>query len=113
MCLSVCSVIHGGDAFSITTVPPSGTSSSPSAISYAATLSAVGTTYQDSVKGKRAVCLYDFLLIAGGRDLNNVEADRYCGNALNPAVIGQGGPRIAVTEPPPGGLPTSVQVCCK
>ncbi|XP_032783152.2 uncharacterized protein LOC116921066 [Daphnia magna] len=109
MCLSVCSVTNGGDAFSITTVPPSGANSTASATSSAATLSAVGTTFKDSVKGTRAVCLYDFLLIAGGRDSNNVEADRYCGNALNPAVIGQGG--LLMTEPPPGGLPSSVQVC--
>ncbi len=33
-----------------------------------------------------ATCLYDYLLIAGARDSTNVVADRFCGNALNPAV---------------------------
>ncbi|EFX72229.1 hypothetical protein DAPPUDRAFT_254734 [Daphnia pulex] len=33
-----------------------------------------------------ATCLYDFLVIAGARDAANGEADRYCGNALNPAA---------------------------
>lgn len=45
-----------------------------------------------------ATCLYDFLVIAGARDATNVEADRYCGNALNPA-----------TNP----VSTNVQVCSK
>jgi hypothetical protein len=34
-----------------------------------------------------ATCLYDFLLIAGARDSTNAEADRFCGNALNPVII--------------------------
>ncbi|EFX62719.1 hypothetical protein DAPPUDRAFT_336540 [Daphnia pulex] len=42
-----------------------------------------------------ATCLYDFLVIAGARDAANGEADRYCGNALNPAA---------------NPLPTNVQV---
>jgi hypothetical protein len=33
-----------------------------------------------------ATCLYDYLLIAGARDSTNVVADRFCGNALNPAI---------------------------
>ncbi|XP_046637997.1 uncharacterized protein LOC124316227 [Daphnia pulicaria] len=113
MCLSVCSVTNGGDAFSITTVQPGGTDvaqNSATLINFAATLSAVGTTYRDTQQGTTAVCLYDFLLIAGGRDSTNVEADRYCGNALNPAAIG--GPKIPpLNDPAPGGSAQSVQVC--
>jgi hypothetical protein len=83
----------------------------------------VGTTF--SIFGVTiAVCLYDFLLIAGGRDANNVEADRYCGNALNPVPINTpatAAAAAAVVPPltPPyggpaaGGLPNSVQVCSK
>ncbi|KAK4010454.1 hypothetical protein OUZ56_019597 [Daphnia magna] len=35
-----------------------------------------------------AICLYDYLLIDGGRDANNAVADRYCGNQMNPATGG-------------------------
>ena len=106
---------NGGDAFSITTVLPVGADvalNSPTLKKFAATLFAVGTTYRDTQQGTTAVCLYDFLLIAGGRDSTNVEADRYCGNELNPAAIG--GPAIApLNAPAPGGSTKSVQVCCK
>lgn len=60
-------------------------------------LSAVGTSV--STNGvNTATCLYDYLLIPGARDLTNVEADRFCGDALNPAITPVG---------------TSVQVCSK
>ncbi|XP_057368936.1 uncharacterized protein LOC130690002 [Daphnia carinata] len=61
----------------------------------AATLSSIGTSaFINAVN--TATCLYDFLLIAGARDANDVAADRYCGNALNPAA-----PPVA----------TSTQIC--
>lgn len=41
-----------------------------------------------------ATCLYDYLLISGGRDATNIEADRYCGNELNPA--GSAGQAVSV-----------------
>jgi hypothetical protein len=60
-------------------------------------LSAVGTSA--SMNGvNTATCLYDYLLIPGARDSTNLEADRYCGNALNPSITQVG---------------TSVQVCSK
>ncbi|KAI9559209.1 hypothetical protein GHT06_015998 [Daphnia sinensis] len=65
------------------------------AASTAASLSGNGISTQ--VNGvATAVCQYDFLLIGGGRDATRTEADRYCGNALNPAAA---------------GTATSVQVC--
>ncbi|XP_059351680.1 uncharacterized protein LOC130689828 isoform X2 [Daphnia carinata] len=61
----------------------------------AALLSGVGTSAV--VNGvTTATCMYDFLLIGGGRDAAGIAADRYCGNALNPASAGSA---------------TSVQVC--
>lgn len=63
----------------------------------AAALSAVGTSVIVN-DVTTANCQYDFLLIGGGRDATRVEADRYCGNALNPAVAGSA---------------TSIQVCSK
>lgn len=53
----------------------------------AAVLSAVGTSAQVNAV-TTATCLYDFLLIGGGRDATGIEADRYCGNALNPSSAG-------------------------
>ncbi|XP_046459000.1 uncharacterized protein LOC124205594 [Daphnia pulex] len=58
-------------------------------------LSAVGTS-TNATGVITATCLYDSLLIPGARDSMNVEADRYCGDALNPAFVPVG---------------TSVQVC--
>ncbi|XP_046637988.1 uncharacterized protein LOC124316223 isoform X1 [Daphnia pulicaria] len=132
MCVSTCQVTNG-DAFSITTVPPGGadvvappgTADSIAAAAFAATLSAVGTLFADVATvgppvvpaQRKAVCLYDFLLIAGGRDVNGIEADRYCGNALNPAPLavpaGAAVPNISplLAAAVPGGLATSVQVC--
>jgi hypothetical protein len=108
-------VTNGGDAFSITTVLPVGADvalNSPTLKKFAATLFAVGTTYRDTQQGTTAVCLYDFLLIASGRDSTNVEANCYCGNELNPAAMG--GPAIApLNAPAPVGSTKSVQVCCK
>ncbi|KAK4010428.1 hypothetical protein OUZ56_019572 [Daphnia magna] len=52
----------------------------------AATLSGIGTSAIINAVNT-ATCLYDFLLIGGARDANDVGADRYCGNALNPALI--------------------------
>jgi hypothetical protein len=131
MCVSVCGgLTNGGDAFSITTVPPSAAdvlAPTGGAVAFAGTLSAVGTTFFDAsalpAPGvNTAVCLYDFLLIAGGRDTNGVEADRYCGNALNPAPLPLTAaaaallvppPANALLQPAPGGLPTSTQVCSR
>jgi hypothetical protein len=133
MCVSTCQVTNG-DAFSITTVPPGGadvvappTAASIAATTFAATLSAVGTLFADVVTvgppvvpaQNKAVCLYDFLLIAGGRDVNGIVADRYCGNALNPAPLAVPAAAAAVGTTPilaaavPGGSATSVQVCSK
>jgi hypothetical protein len=67
------------------------------ALANSATLSGVGTSAIFNGVNT-ATCLYDFLLIAGARDSTNVEADRFCGNALNPAII---------------PVATSVQVCSK
>jgi hypothetical protein len=66
----------------------------------------------------KAVCLYDFLLIAGGRDTNGIVADRYCGNALNPVPLAVPVGAAVGTTPVlaaavPGGSATSVQVCSK
>ncbi|XP_057368576.1 uncharacterized protein LOC130689656 [Daphnia carinata] len=58
---------------------------------------AVGTVFTVDGGATTATCLYDYLLISGGRDATNVEADRYCGNQLNPAG--------------PAGLAVSVPVC--
>ncbi|KZS14673.1 Uncharacterized protein APZ42_020024 [Daphnia magna] len=61
----------------------------------AGVLSGVGTSAV--VNGvTTATCMYDFLLIGGGRDAAGIAADRYCGNALNPAAAGSA---------------TNVQVC--
>ena len=81
---------NGGDAFSITTPPAVliagglADANSTDTIS-AADNSAVGTTTSDP-KSATATCLYDFLLIAGARDpLTGIQADRFCGNQLNPS----------------------------
>jgi hypothetical protein len=125
MCVTTCQVTNG-DAFFITTVPPGVADVAlVGAAQFASTFSAVGTTFLDAsganpVTG--AVCLYDFLLIAGGRDANGVEADRYCGNALNPAPIPTAfavanalvpAPANPLTANVPGGSTASVQVCSK
>jgi hypothetical protein len=89
MCLSPCPVTNDGDAFSITTPPAVlivGGLADPTsidAISAAVNL-AVGTTADP--RSTSATCLYDFLLIAGARDpITGNEADRFCGNQLNPS----------------------------
>ncbi|KAI9559203.1 hypothetical protein GHT06_015992 [Daphnia sinensis] len=51
----------------------------------AATLSGIGTSAIINTVNT-ATCLYDYLLIGGARDANDVGADRFCGNALNPAL---------------------------
>jgi hypothetical protein len=110
MCVSVCQVISGGDAFAITTVAPAAADNTAAQAATAATYSAVGST---NAAGTVAVCLYDFLLIAGARDATGVEADRYCGGALNPAPLGGAPVNPLTASVPLGGSPTSVQVCCK
>jgi hypothetical protein len=56
------------------------------AVANAATLSGVRTgAILNGVN--TVICLYDFVLIAGAPDSTNAEADRFCGNALNPAII--------------------------
>ncbi|XP_057368742.1 uncharacterized protein LOC130689822 [Daphnia carinata] len=110
MCLSICSVANGGDPFSITT--PAAVivgnannlaiSTTAAQVNVASPNSNVGTTVSNTAGNTLvATCLYDFLLIAGARDATGVEADRYCGNQLNPAVG---------TALVPGAA-TSVQVC--
>lgn len=126
MCLSPCTVTNG-DAFSITT-PPAVNLVGSGSIGFtptndAALNSAVGTTYTDQTRSSGitvATCLYDYLLIPGGRDANNVEADRYCGNELNPSpgsVIFENflcdsayieRPKVFIS-----GTQPSVQVCSK
>ncbi|KZS14670.1 Uncharacterized protein APZ42_020016 [Daphnia magna] len=108
ICLSVCSVTNGGDPFSITTpasVRPARTgfdAISDLPIPAAALNSNVGTAVSNAAGDTLvATCLYDFIIIDGGRGVNGITADRYCGNHLNPAV---GTVRLP-------GLTTSVQVC--
>jgi hypothetical protein len=92
----------------------------------AALNSAVGTTYTDQTRQSGiivATCLYDYLLIPGGRDAKNVEADRYCGNELNPSpgsvifknVPCGSGSSNTVEQPEVfiSGTQASVQVCSK
>ncbi len=82
MCFSTCAVTNGGAPFSLTTaaVPAN---------------SAVGTIDANNL----AVCLYDFLLIAGGTDpATGLVADRFCGIRFNPI---------------PAGAAVSVPVCSK
>lgn len=122
MCVSTCQVTNG-DAFFITTVPPATDDLLlDGAIPFASTFSAVGTTFVDATPTTSATCLYDFLLIAGGRDANGVTADRYCGNALNPAPVPIAfgvanllvpAPLTELTADFPGGSTASVQVCSK
>jgi hypothetical protein len=115
MCVTVCQVTSGGDAFSITTVANAEPADPPltaEQILLASSLSAVGTTFLAGAV-PTASCQYDFLLIAGGRDTNGVAADRYCGGSLNPAPLG-----FPITAPltvavPGGGVATSTQVCSK
>ncbi|XP_057368748.1 uncharacterized protein LOC130689828 isoform X3 [Daphnia carinata] len=110
MCLSVCAVTNAGDPFSITTPAAVlvGNANNAAISTVAADVTAagansnVGTTARNTAGDTLvATCLYDFLLIAGARDVNGVEADRYCGNQLNPAV---GTPQLP-------GATTSVVVC--
>ncbi|XP_032781855.2 uncharacterized protein LOC116919933 [Daphnia magna] len=104
VCFSTCTVTNGGDAFSITTRPPAAPPVNPlaptaaelAAAAAAALLSAVGAT---NVAGTQAICLNDFLLIAGGvNPATGLAADRFCGNQLNPT---------------PNGAATSVTVCTR
>lgn len=111
MCLSPCPVTNGGDAFSITTPPAVlivGGLADPASVDAisAAGNSAVGTTTDP--RSTSATCLYDFLLIAGARDpITGHEADRFCGNQLNPS---SGSVTSAAFIP---GSASSVQVCSK
>lgn len=102
MCVSVCTVTNGGDAFSITTTP-SVTGAGVAAVPLAGANSAVGISISDGANPPvlTATCLYDFLVIAGSRDANGVENDRYCGSQLNPAIGTAAAP----------GAATSIQVC--
>ena len=97
--MSVCTVTNGGDAFSITTpaaVVADGadfaaaiTAALTAQKDAAALLSNVGTIFKTTAATPVlvATCLYDFLQIAGGQDATTgVEADRFCGNHLNPAT---------------------------
>jgi hypothetical protein len=105
LCVSVCTgLVNNGDAFSITT-PSNVVVANTGDAAIAGTVAAnsnVGTTVA-ATNTLVATCLYDFLAITGARDANGVEADRYCGNALNPAV----GTAVA-----PGSA-NSIQVCSK
>lgn len=134
MCLSVCTVTNGGDAFLITNPPAvklmgtnfensTGASSVNSVATARASLnSAIGTTLK-TPDSAVATCLYDFIQIAGARDADGVEADRYCGNALNPSpgsVNVDPFPAIPPNDPEnlkftlfiPGAA-DSVQICSK
>ena len=127
ICLSTCTVTNG-DAFSITTPPAVdlvGSGLTGFATNFNAALnSAIGTTYTDQTRPSGitvATCLYDYLLIPRGRDANNVEADRYCGNELNPSpgsvnfVNVPCGNNNNIQQPGYfiSGAETSVQVCSK
>ena len=123
MCVTVCTgLTNGGDAFSITTPTSAAVTTAQTDLAtaitggVAATIataqaalvtaqnnaalnSAVGAT---NAAGNQATCLYDFLLIAGGREAaTGFAADRYCGGALNPTPI------------VPPAATASVQVCSK
>jgi hypothetical protein len=114
MCVTVCQVTSGGDAFSITTVAnaePAGPLTAEQ-ILLASSLSAVGTTFLAGAV-PTASCQYDFLLIAGGRDTNGVAADRYCGGSLNPAPLGFPTTNPLTAPVPGGGVAISTQVCSK
>ena len=112
MCLSVCTVTNGGDAFSITTPAAVVTAETTFATVVTVTAGAssqsnVGTTVSSTGNAVFVVatCLYDFLQIAGGADATTgVEADRFCGNQLNPATGAD------LLNP---GVTTSTQVCSK
>lgn len=110
MCVSICQVTNGGDSFFITTVAPAAADTTAPQAAAASTYSAVGAT---NAAGTSAVCLYDFLLIAGARDANGIEADRYCGGALNPAPLGGAAVTPLTAAVPAGGSSTSTQVCSK
>lgn len=91
MCLTVCTPTSGGDPFSLTRTE-----------ALAAQVSAVSATDIEN----SAICLYDFLLIAGGTDpATGSAAERYCGGRLNPAPSGT----VAVF----GGITIDVTVCSK
>jgi hypothetical protein len=85
--MSVCIVTNAGAGYSITTL----------AAPFTASVIGTGST------AALGDCIYDFLTITGARDANGGEADRYCGNALNPAVG-------TATNP---GSANSIQVCSK
>lgn len=108
MCASICTgLLNGGDSFSITsglaTLAGAPTAAQITTANTVALNSAVGAT---NAVGDQAICLYDFLQIAGGRETaTGFAADRYCGGALNPNPAG--GPGGA------GGVAPSVQVCSK
>jgi hypothetical protein len=112
MCVEVCSVPNGGDAFSITTPPAVVTAETTfggvvTTTTGASSQSNVGTTVSStgSPVFVVATCLYDFLQIAGGQNpTTGVVADRFCGNQLNPATGAD------LLNP---GLTTSTQVCSK
>ncbi|XP_057368577.2 uncharacterized protein LOC130689657 [Daphnia carinata] len=46
------------------------------------------------------VCLYDYLLIDGGRDANNAVTDRYCGSQMNPANGGSNSVQVCTPIKP-------------
>jgi hypothetical protein len=104
-------VTNDGDAFSITTPPAVlivGGLADPTSVDAisAAANSAVGTTTDP--RSTSATCIYDFLLIAGARDpITGNEADRFCGNQLNPSSGS-----VTSTAFIPGSA-SSVQVCSK
>jgi hypothetical protein len=130
MCLSVCTVTNGGDAFLITNPPAilllgtdfeTSTGAgpvNPAATARASLNSAIGTTLK-APGTTVATCLYDFIQIAGARDANGVEADRYCGNALNPSPGSvnvaeiPGMPMNAANTLFIPGAADSVQICSK
>ncbi|EFX72896.1 hypothetical protein DAPPUDRAFT_325652 [Daphnia pulex] len=110
MCVSVCTVTNGGDAFYITTPAAVVTAATTfltvvTATAGATSQSNVGTTVSSTGNPAFVVatCLYDFLQIASGQDATTgVEADRFCGNQLNLATGAD------LLNP---GLATSTQVC--
>jgi hypothetical protein len=106
MCLTVCTgLLNSGDAFSITSGLPAAPPADQAATDAANALTRNSRVGATNNAGNEAVCLYDFLLIAGGREATTgFTADRYCGGALNPSPAG--GPNLA-------GLTANVEVCSK
>nr|CAH0107051.1 unnamed protein product [Daphnia galeata] len=103
MCVSVCAVTLTNSQTALTTAQTTVTNAQTAVVTAQAALTAAQTALANALANSAtlsgvgtsgilnrvntATCLYDFLLIAGARDSTNAEADRFFGNALNPAIV--------------------------